>query len=269
MEALGAAVVGTGFIGPVHVEAIRRLGFQVVGVVGSSPERASVRARELGVARAYKSYAEMLGDPAVTVVHITTPNRTHFPMARDALLAGKHVVCEKPLAMNVAESQALVELAARSAQVAAVNYNVRFYPMCIQARDTVASGELGTILSVHGSYLQDWLLLDSDWNWRLLPEEGGDLRAVADIGTHWLDLVGFITGLEVEQVMADLATFIPVRRRPRTTVATFKTKESNKEAGALAEYEEVKIAAERLRGGGSRIYGGGEAAPAVRRPPFS
>ena len=240
MAGPGVAVVGTGFIGPVHVEAVRRLGFEVLGIVGSSPERGRARAKELGVAKAYESYAAMLADPAVDVVHITTPNHTHFQMARDALLAGKHVICEKPLAMNVDESRALVELAAGRPLVSAVNYNIRFYPMCLQAHDIVQSGEIGAILSVQGSYLQDWLLLETDWNWRLVPEEGGALRAVADIGTHWLDLIGFVTGLEVEQVLADMATFVPVRRKPKAAVATFKGKETS----GPTEYEEVRITTE-------------------------
>ena len=184
-RAPGVAVVGTGFIGPVHVEAVRRLGYQVVGILGSSPERGASRASQMGVSKAYASFAELLADSAVDVVHITTPNKTHFQMAGDALRAGKHVVCEKPLAMNAEESRQLVELAAsRPDQVAAVNYNIRFYPLALQAYDMIRAGEIGDVLSVQGSYLQDWLLLPTDWNWRLVPEEGGQLRAVADIGTH-------------------------------------------------------------------------------------
>jgi predicted dehydrogenase len=243
-RAPGVAVVGTGFIGPVHVEAVRRLGYQVVGILGSSPERGATRAREMGVPKAYGSFAELIADPAVDVVHITTPNKTHFQMARDALLAGKHVVCEKPLAMNADESRQLVELAAgRPNQVAAVNYNIRFYPLALQVYDLVRAGEIGDVMSVQGSYLQDWLLLPTDWNWRLVPEEGGDLRAVADIGTHWLDLVTFVTGLEVEQTLADMATFIKTRKKPKQAVATFKGKEAGGDA-APGEYEDVEIRTE-------------------------
>lgn len=242
-RAPGVAVVGTGFIGPVHVEALRRLGFQVVGILGSSPERGSARAREMGVSKAYASLAELLADPAVDSVHITTPNKTHFQMSRDALLAGKHVVCEKPLAMNAEESRQLVELAAaHPSQVAAVNYNIRFYPLALQAYDMIRAGEIGDVLSVQGSYTQDWLLLPTDWNWRLVPEEGGELRAVADIGTHWLDLVTFITGLRVESTLADMATFIKTRKRPKRAVATFKGKEAGEPAPG--DYEDVEIRTE-------------------------
>jgi predicted dehydrogenase len=244
MPSPGVAVVGTGFIGPVHVEALRRLGCEVVGIVGSSPERGRLRAAELGVPKAYGSFAEALSDPAVQAVHITTPNRTHYQMARDALLAGKHVICEKPLAMDSGESRALVELAAKRLQVAAVNYNIRFYPINLQARDIIQSGEIGKVLSIQGSYLQDWLLLETDWNWRLVPEEGGALRAVADIGTHWLDLISFVSGLKVERVLADLATFLPSRRKPKTAVATFKGKEAGQGAGSPQEYENVPISTE-------------------------
>lgn len=220
----GTAVVGTGFIGPVHVEALRRLGRPVVGVLGSSPDRGRAAAARLGVPRAYADYDDLLADPAVRAVHLTSPNREHFAQCRQALAAGKHVVCEKPLAMTAAETAELVALADRAGVVAAVNYNVRFYPLCLEARERVAAGQLGAIHHVSGSYVQDWLLYDTDFNWRVLADEGGALRAVADIGTHWLDLVTTVTGLEVEQVCADLATCLPVRRRPKGSVETFQAK---------------------------------------------
>jgi predicted dehydrogenase len=137
------------------------------------------------------------------------------------LQAGKHVVCEKPLAMTSSESAGLVQAAKTAGKVAAVNFNLRFYPLALQARAMVRAGELGEVFIVQGSYLQDWLLLPTDWNWRLEPELGGELRAVADIGSHWLDLTGFITGQEVEAVMADFKTFLPVRRKPTTQLDTF------------------------------------------------
>ncbi|MBX9622842.1 MAG: Gfo/Idh/MocA family oxidoreductase [Gemmataceae bacterium] len=222
MRARGVAVAGTGFIGPVHVEAVRRLGHRVVGVLGSTPEKGRAAAAALGVPAAYPTFADLLADPAVEVVHLATPNRLHFGQAKAALAAGKHVVCEKPLAMSSAETAELVRLAAaRPGLVAAVNYNVRFYPLCLEARDRVRSGQVGEVLHVTGSYLQDWLLYPTDFNWRVLAEDGGDLRAVADIGTHWLDLVSFITGLEVESVCADLQTVHPERLRPAGGTETF------------------------------------------------
>ena len=229
MGRIGAAVVGTGFIGPVHVEALRRLGVQVVGVLGSSAEQSRRAADRLGLERAYGSLDELLADPAVQAVHLASPNRLHFEQCRAALAAGKHVVCEKPLAMNSQETRELVRLAESSKRVCAVNYNIRFYPLCLEARARIQHGELGDVLHVTGSYVQDWLLRDTDFNWRVLAEEGGELRAVADIGTHWLDLMGFITGLRVVEVCADLKTIHPVRRRPRGPVATFQGKETRQE----------------------------------------
>jgi predicted dehydrogenase len=224
MASLGAAVVGTGFIGPVHIEALRRLGRPVVGVLASTPEKSRAAAAALAIPRAYADYDELLRDPEVHVVHITSPNRLHFEQCKQALAAGKHVICEKPLAMNARQTLELVDLASRAPVVTAVNYNVRYYPLCLEARRRIADGQLGSVYHVTGSYVQDWLLFDTDFNWRVLAEEGGELRAVADIGTHWLDLVTAVTGLEVEEVCADLRTVMPVRRRPRGSVETFQGK---------------------------------------------
>jgi predicted dehydrogenase len=218
---IGAAVIGTGFIGTVHVEALRRIGVQVHGVLGSTPERGQARADVLGVPRAYVSLDELLADPGVEVVHVTSPNDLHLPQARAALAAGRHVVCEKPLAMTADESRELVELAAASGLVNAANFNIRFYPVNQHASEVVRSGEIGDVRLVTGRYFQDWLLLESDWNWRLEPDRGGTLRAVGDIGSHWLDLAAFITGQRVVAVMAELATFIGSRREPTGPVETF------------------------------------------------
>lgn len=220
---IGAAVIGTGFIGTVHVEALRRIGVQVRGVLGSTPERGAARAASLGVARAYASIDDLLDDPSVDVVHVTSPNDLHLPQAKAVLAAGRHVVCEKPLAMSAAESRELVELAARTGLVNAANFNIRYYPLNQHAHEVVTSGGLGDVRLVTGRYFQDWLLLDSDWNWRLQPERGGALRAVGDIGSHWLDLMTFVTGQRVTAVMAELATFIEQRREPTGPVETFST----------------------------------------------
>jgi predicted dehydrogenase len=236
-----ACIVGTGFIGPAHLEGLRRLGIPVAGLVERDPETAAAKALELGLAKGYPSLAAALADPAVQVVHLAVPNHLHAPYAKAALAAGKHVLCEKPLAMTSAESAELVALARQSGRVAAVNYNLRFYPLVHQARELVRGGELGRPLLIHGAYLQDWLLYDTDWSWRLDPAAGGPLRAVADIGTHWLDLVAFVTGLRVEAVMADLATFHATRRKPLGPIATFAG------TGARPDqtgYEEVPIHSE-------------------------
>lgn len=216
-----AAVIGTGFIGTVHIGALRRLGIAVAGVLGSSAERGAARAGALGVARSYGSLEEMLADGAVDVVHVTSPNDLHYPQVKAILAAGKHVICEKPLAMTAKQSAEMVELARTSGKVAAVCYNIRFYPLNQHARGMVAAGELGAVRLITGQYHQDWLAKETDWNWRLVPEAGGVLRSVGDIGTHWLDLVTFIAGERPSHVMADLQTFVPVRQRPVGPVETF------------------------------------------------
>jgi predicted dehydrogenase len=231
MQTLNAAVVGTGFIGPVHVEAVRRLGHRVVGVLGSTADKSRAAAEALGVPTGYAAFADLLADPAVQVVHLASPNRLHFEQCKAAIAAGKHVVCEKPLAMTAAETAELVRLAAAANVVTAVNYNVRFYPCVLELRERVKAGALGTVLQVTGSYLQDWLLYDTDFNWRVLAADGGELRAVADIGTHWVDTVCFATGLEVDAVFADLSTVHPVRRRPTGGSETFTASGGGGRAG--------------------------------------
>ena len=220
-RSIGAAVIGTGFIGTVHTQALRRLGIPVVGLLGSSPDRGAAAAAALKVPTAYSDLDQLLADPAVTVVHVTSPNQFHFQQVKRCLAAGRHVVCEKPLTMTSAESAQLAEIAARGKLVTAVNYNIRFYPLNQHARQMVADQELGEIRLVSGSYLQDWLLYDTDWNWRLEADKGGPLRAVSDIGTHWIDLTSFITGLKVVSVMADLSTFIQTRQQPTGPIETF------------------------------------------------
>src|SRR4029077_19591193 len=228
LSEIGAAVVGTGFIGAVHVEALRRLGVQVYGVVGSSHDRGAERAAALGLPPAYESFEAMLADPRVDVVHITSPNHLHYPQAVAALAAGEHGGREKPLAMTSVETGELVRLAQASGLVHAVNFNIRFYPICRHLHQLVREGGLGDVRLVSGHYLQDWLLLDTDWNWRLEPGLGGSLRAVADIGSHWMDLTSHIAGQRIVSVMADLKTFIPIRQQPVGPVETF----SNKPSGA-------------------------------------
>ena len=240
-----AGVVGTGFIGAVHVDALRRLGVDVAGVVGSTRERAEAKR----LAPAYDSYEALLADDSVSVVHLTTPNDLHYPQVKQALAAGKHVVCEKPLATTAAESAELLELAERAGLVHCTNFNIRFYPMVQEARARARGGELGEIWNVHGGYLQDWLLYPTDWNWRLERERGGELRAVGDIGSHWLDLVQFVTGLEIESVFADLATTIPVRQRPTGPVETFAATDDVEREDAPMATEDLANILVRFRGG--------------------
>jgi predicted dehydrogenase len=223
-----AGVVGTGFIAAVHVDALRRLDVDVAGVVGSTPERAA----EAALGRVYGGFEELLD--AVDVVHLTTPNHLHYPQAKQALGRGKHVVCEKPLALTAAESGKLVACAEEAGVVHCTNFMARFYPVVRQAHALVHEGALGEVWNVHGSYLQDWLLRPTDWNWRLDPERGGELRAVGDIGSHWLDLVQFVTRRRIVEVLADLRTVLPIRRRPLGAVQTFARIEEEGEDVAIS-----------------------------------
>jgi predicted dehydrogenase len=239
MNHIGAAVVGAGFIGPVHVEALRRLGVEVRGILGCDQRESESAKKNLGLPKAYSGLDEVLADREVQAVHLAVPNVLHYDFAKRVLNAGKHVMCEKPLAMNSAQSAELVALAGSKKLAAGVCYNIRFYPLNLEARDRVARGEVGRIFSINGSYVQDWLFYDTDYNWRVLAEQGGELRAVADIGTHWMDLVCSITGLEIEAVFADLATVHPIRNRPKGEVETFTGK-----MAAKVETEPVKITTE-------------------------
>lgn len=216
-------------MGPVHTEALRRLGISVIGIMGSSPEKSRIACAELGLTKAYESFDAVLQDDEVSAVHLCVPNNLHFDFSKKALLAGKHVMCEKPLAMTSHESAELIDIANRTGVAAGVCYNLRFYPLNFHAREIVSAGEIGRVFHVNGSYVQDWLLYDTDYNWRLLREQSGDLRAVADIGTHWMDMLHLITGLEVEEVFADLKTFHETRKKPAGEIQTYSQNQTQAE----------------------------------------
>jgi predicted dehydrogenase len=241
MKRLGMGLVGPGFIAAHHIDAVRRLGnVDVLGIAGSSPASASKRARELGVARAYADYHEMLADPAVQVVHNTTPNHLHREVSLAALRAGKHVISDKPLAASVQESRELYE-AARAAGVAhVVTFNYRGHALVQQARAMIAKGRLGAPVFVHGCYLQDWLTDERAYSWRLDPKRGGASSALGDIGSHWCDLAEHVTGARIVAVLADLHTAVPVREAPAASTRAF--------AGAAkdAPRRKVKITSEDL-----------------------
>ena len=237
MRTVKAGVIGTGFIGPAHVEALRRLGFiEVAALAERDQETADAKAAALSIPRAYGDYRALLADPEIEVVHNCTPNNLHFEVNRAILESGKHCVSEKPLAMNTKESRALVGLARKTGLVNAVDFNYRFYPLVQHAKAMCEAGDVGEVYTVHGSYLQDWLYLDTDYNWRLEPEVSGDSRAVADVGSHWCDLVQFITGLTIVEVLGDLTTVHKVRKKPKGPIETY--------AGKLLgpqDYQEVPI----------------------------
>jgi predicted dehydrogenase len=223
LHPLRAGVIGTGFIGPVHIEALRRLGVQVTAICGST-RSATACARQWGIPEVYGDYDHqaMLRSPNIDVVHITSPNKAHVQQALAALKAGKHVVCEKPLGMNTRETARVVAAVKKpGSPVFAVNYMCRFFPAVLQMRAMVARGDLGKIIHVQGHFFQDWLLHETDYNWRILAAEGGKLRAVGDIGTHWIDTVSFILGSKAERAFAHLETFHKSRLRPTGEVQTF------------------------------------------------
>lgn len=233
-ENIRAGVIGTGFIGPVHIEALKRNSVAVTAVCDILDKAQSV-ARRWSIPEVYDAtdWAGLIKSPNVDVVHITAPNKYHYQMALAVINAGKHCICEKPLSMDKKESSKIVAKAKSSKKVFAVNYNVRFYPAVLYLRRLVAAGELGEIIHVNGSYFQDWLFKETDYNWRLLPSEGGKSRAVADIGTHWMDTVSFILNSRISSVFADLSTWHKERKRPVGEVQTFS-------AGAKSQGEYVK-----------------------------
>jgi predicted dehydrogenase len=208
---LRAAIAGTGFIGRVHARSALLAGAHLAGVAASSPDSARDAATALGADRGFDSAEELVRDPDVDVVHVCTPNHLHLPLAEAALAAGKHVICEKPLALDVAGAQQLVEAAADSGLHAAVPFVYRYYPTVREARERVATGETGAVRLLHGTYLQDWLLRPDDSNWRVDEQLGGASRAFADIGSHWCDLAEFVSGHRITRLSARLLTAVPER----------------------------------------------------------
>jgi predicted dehydrogenase len=225
VKPIRTAIFGTGFMGRVHLEAVRRLeSAEAVAIAGRNAEAARRLGAGFSIPTMTTDYREVLRDPAIDAVHICTPNAQHFPMVKEALLAGKHVLCEKPLATTVEQGEELVSLAARQGMRNGVCHNLRFYPMVQQMRAMREAGDLGEILVVQGTYFQDWLLYDTDWNWRVDAKTGGPSRCMADIGSHWFDSAEHVTGLRVTSLCADLQTFHRTRKQPKHSVETFANK---------------------------------------------
>ena len=219
---IGMGLVGPGFVGAHHIDAVRRLGFvDVIAVAASTEGSARKKAQALGVPKAYGSYEALVADADVHVVHNTTPNYLHVPVILAAFAHRKHVVSDKPLAMNAADARRLLTAANEAGVVHAVTFNYRGNPLVQQAREMIASGELGDVHFVHGAYLQDWLLQPTDFSWRLEPEKGGASSAMGDIGSHWCDLVQHVTGLRIVEVLADLTTVIATRMKPASSTEAF------------------------------------------------
>ena len=240
MTRIGMGLVGPGFVGAHHIDAVRRLGFvDVVAVAASSDASARRKADALEVPKAYGSFEALVADPDVHVVHNTTPNYLHVPVILAALARGKHVISDKPLAMTAADARQLLDAANKAGVVHAVTFNYRGNPLVQQAREMIAAGELGPVHFIHGAYLQDWLLESTDFSWRLEPEKGGASSAVGDIGSHWCDLVQHVTGRRIVEVLADLTTVVQSRLKPSGSVEAFAK-------GGETAREEVQVRSEDL-----------------------
>ncbi|MBF9252269.1 Gfo/Idh/MocA family oxidoreductase [Pontibacter sp. 172403-2] len=239
MEKIKVGVVGTGFIGPAHIEALRRLpNVEVAALCEITEDLAKEKAAGLGIERSY-TFENLLKQDDITSIHICTPNFLHYSQSKQALQAGKHVVCEKPLAKNLEEAEELVRIAAETGLVNAVHFNLRYYPLVRQMKTMREKGELGDIYSFIGSYLQDWLFYNTDYNWRLEPDKSGDSRAIADIGSHLMDVLEYITGLKTTSVMADFNTIHKTRKKPLKPVETYSGKMLTPE-----DYADVEISTE-------------------------
>ncbi|AWV97271.1 Gfo/Idh/MocA family protein [Arcticibacterium luteifluviistationis] len=236
MAKIKVGVVGTGFIGPAHIEALRRLpNVEVVALCEVSQELADQKAAELGIPVGC-TFENLLKMDEIQCIHICTPNFLHYSQSKAALEAGKHVVCEKPLSKDLHEAKELVEIAAKSGLVNAVHFNLRYYPMVRQMKVMREKGELGEVFSIIGSYLQDWLFLNTDYNWRLEPDKSGDSRAIADIGSHLMDIIEYVTGLKTVELLADFNTVHDIRKKPKKAIATYSGVELGPD-----DYEDVAI----------------------------
>jgi predicted dehydrogenase len=241
MKRIGMGIVGVGFVGPHHIDAVRRLGYvDVVAVADMNEKLAREKADSLHVEKAYGNYEALLDDPAIDVVHNATPNYLHYPVNAAAIAKGKHVVCDKPLAMTAAEAKKLVDLANKAGVVNAVTFGYRGNPLVQQARHAIARGDIGKPHFLHGYYLQDWLLKDTDYSWRLEPDKSGESSALGDIGSHWCDLAQHISGLRITHVLGDITTVLPKRKKPKGAREAFQL------GGRDDDYELVDIKVEDL-----------------------
>jgi predicted dehydrogenase len=237
MRKIKTAVIGAGFMGRVHTEGIRRLGnVEVAAAAAVSKDEAERFGQAMGIDRVTDDYKKILADPDIEAVHVCTPNVLHAPVSKAAIAAGKHVLCEKPLAMSAGEAREMLDAAEAKGVAHCVNHNLRYYPVLQHVRNIIARGDLGDILIVQGNYSQDWLLFDTDYNWRLDTKDNGTMRVVADIGSHWMDLIQHLTGLRISAVCADMQIFHKTRKRPRVAIETFAGKKLRPE-----DYDEVEI----------------------------
>ncbi len=228
-------LIGAGYIGPIHLNALARVGgVKVKRVADINGELARKAAADYNLEQAGTDWREVVRDPGIDVIHNCTPNKHHFEINREALAQGKQVFTEKPLCMDLKEADELVDLAEKKKAVTGIGFCYRYYPAVQEMAARVRRGDAGAVRMVTGTYFQDWLSREVDWSWRLLAAESGESNITADLGSHWFDLIQFVTGLEVRQVIGDLATLIPVRKRPKRQVLAFEMVDQ-------VETEEVKV----------------------------
>lgn len=240
MKKIRTAMIGSGFMGKVHTEAVRRLGNVEVAAIAVSPGRdANATAESFGIDRGTNDWKEIAADKSIDAVHILTPNALHAAMAIEFMNAGKHVLCEKPLATTSAEARQMADAAVKTGRVNVTHHNLRYYPVVQHIRQMIASGELGEVLAVQGTYSQDWLLYDTDYNWRIEEATNGKARVVGDIGSHWMDMIQHLTGLKLTAVCADTSIVHKTRKKPKGSVETFTGKTLSP-----SDYQDITITTE-------------------------
>lgn len=259
MRTINAGIVGMGFVGPIHMEALRRLNYVDIAIAEADSEKAKKVAELYSVKKYYGRWEDMVNDPQIEVIHICAPNNLHYDIAKTAISLGKHVVCDKPLTLNLRQSEELVALARTKQVVNAVTFDMAFYPLVQQAKLTVLQQELGRINYVQGHYLQDWLFYNTDYNWRVESKYQGASRIVGDIGVHCLHMIQEVIGQRIVEIYADFNTFHKTRMKPTTEVATYS------EASADQEYHEIEIDTEdqatlllKYDGGTKGVFIGGQ-----------
>jgi len=237
MNKIRVGFVGAGFVGPIHIENVRRLGFtEVTALAEIDQDTANKKASLLGIPKAYGKWEDLVADPEIDMVHVTSSNHLHYKVSKACLEAKKHVICDKPLTLDTLEAKELVEIAKKAGVVNAVTFNLGFYPMVREAREIVARQEFGKVNLVYGRYFQDWLSKDTDYNWRVEAKYQGKTRVIADIGSHWMQMIQMILNKKITSVYADSTIFIPTRKKPLIEIPTFSQQELKPD-----EYEEIKV----------------------------
>ena len=244
------AVIGTGYIGPVHIEALARIsGIKVTAVVDSTLELAQRTAERYNIEKACEDYKDVINDPDIDVIHNCTPNKYHYSITKEAMEKGKHILSEKPLAMNRHEAKELVEIAEKNNIITGIDFCYRYFPVVQEMAVRIRRGDLGEVRMASGTYFQDWLSNPGDFSWRLMRSESGESNITADLGSHWFDLVQFTTGLKVTEVIGDFASLIPVRQKPKRQVLAFEDVKDVETEDFPAELEDYSAVLFRLSNG--------------------